>query len=285
VTVFLGSPQWWQNRYSMMINQMLSALPDDWAVQIYYNPSKRMAVEATRYPGIVRQMAKGRVFLTEIPPALQKARKSELLLSPFFWESAGAEAVLLFGGNSVLCANSPLNVSYFLSRGLQLVGSPWRELQGRGGAGGLSLRNRTAILRALHSLQANGQQLTGRGAREDVVLVRALLQRDPSLVAASELTEQLAMTEARAWRGAFGAVGTLAELDDTQRQARIDYCPELKMMFPSLHSPSCFGADPDVMGCLRYLCNAGGLRCGKTNATVSWMDKKAKRIVSLTISS
>jgi len=77
-----------------------------------------------------------------------------LLLSSFFWESALAETVLLFGGNSVLCANSPLNVSYFVSQGLQLVGSPWREMQGKGGAGGLSLRNRTAVLQAIHSLQA-----------------------------------------------------------------------------------------------------------------------------------
>ena len=66
VTVFMGSPKWWQNRYSMMVNQMLAALPSDWAVQIFYNPRKKMAVEATRYPGILRQIEKGNVFLTEV---------------------------------------------------------------------------------------------------------------------------------------------------------------------------------------------------------------------------
>ena len=50
----------------MMVNQMLAALPSDWAVQIYYNPRKKMAVEATRYPGILRQIEKGNVFLTEV---------------------------------------------------------------------------------------------------------------------------------------------------------------------------------------------------------------------------
>jgi len=45
---------------------MISALPDDWVVQIYYNPTKKMAVEGTRYMGIARQIAKKKVFLTEV---------------------------------------------------------------------------------------------------------------------------------------------------------------------------------------------------------------------------
>lgn len=52
VTTFLGSPKWYQNRYSMMINQMLATLPEDWAVQIFYQPLNKMAVEGTNYPGI-----------------------------------------------------------------------------------------------------------------------------------------------------------------------------------------------------------------------------------------
>lgn len=50
----------------MMINQILAALPDGWVVQVFYNPSKKMAVEATKYPGIIRQIEKGKVFLTEV---------------------------------------------------------------------------------------------------------------------------------------------------------------------------------------------------------------------------
>lgn len=66
ITVFLGSPQWWQNRYSMMVNQMLAALPDNWVVQIYFNPAKKMAVQGTQYMGILRQIEKKKVFLTEV---------------------------------------------------------------------------------------------------------------------------------------------------------------------------------------------------------------------------
>ena len=49
----------------------------------------------------------------------------------------------------------------------------------------------------------------------------------------------------------FGASGILSGLNDTDRQTFINYCPELKMFFPSLHSPHCFGADPDPLGCFR----------------------------------
>ena len=84
--------------------------------------------------------------------------------------------------------------------------------------------------------------------------MRAMLERDPASVASKELTEQLAMSEWQSNGGvlSLGAVGTLGALDDTQRQARIDYCPELKMMFPSLHSPTCFGAGLEVFIIKKY---------------------------------
>lgn len=56
-------------------------------------------------------------------------------------------------GVQVLCANSPLNISYFQAKGLAYIGSPWGELHGRGGSGGLSLRNRTVILQLLEEMQ------------------------------------------------------------------------------------------------------------------------------------
>lgn len=44
VTVFLGSPRWFQNRYTMMVNNVDSMLPNDWVIQIVYKPNK-MALE------------------------------------------------------------------------------------------------------------------------------------------------------------------------------------------------------------------------------------------------
>ena len=45
VTVFLGSPRWFQNRYTMMINLLLGSLPEGWVVQIFYASDRGMAVE------------------------------------------------------------------------------------------------------------------------------------------------------------------------------------------------------------------------------------------------
>eukprot|EP01035_Chromulina_nebulosa_P023279 gene23279-30171_t len=251
---------------------------------IFYNPKKKMAVEATRYPGILRQIEKGNVFLTEIPASLQKLKKNDLLLSSFFWEQARAETVLLFGGNSVLCANSPLNISYFMSKGLQYVGSPWHNLKGVGGAGDLSLRNRTLVLQTIRNLQKSGRQSIGNAVKEDAVIVRSLLESKVR-VATQQDTHNFAMFDATAFGRPLGGVGTLGGLDDITRQKYVDYCPELKMMFPSLHGPACFGSDPDAIGCFRYLCNAGGLKCNKKNSSVSWIDQKMNKRVTIRIES
>ena len=49
----------------------------------------------------------------------------------------------------------------------------------------------------------------------------------------------------------LGASGTLPNLNDTARQQFLDFCPELKMLYPSMHSPHCFGAEPNPLGCFR----------------------------------
>lgn len=40
VTLFLGSPGWFQNRYSMMVNNINGMIPDDWVIQIFYKDNK-----------------------------------------------------------------------------------------------------------------------------------------------------------------------------------------------------------------------------------------------------
>jgi hypothetical protein len=51
----------------------------------------------------------------------------------------------------------------------------------------------------------------------------------------------------------FGAYGTLSDLNDTSREEFLDQCPELKMLYPPMHSPLCFGAIPDPLGCFKYV--------------------------------
>ena len=112
--------------------------------------------------------------------------------------------MLLFGGNSVLCANSPLNISYFQSKGKQYIGSPWNNFQHIGGAGDLSLRNRTQILQAIKKIEVllyfitvlvicsfvllvqffghqTHDRVQSKRVKEDIYFVRALIEDKVSI--------------------------------------------------------------------------------------------------------
>jgi hypothetical protein len=52
----------------------------------------------------------------------------------------------------------------------------------------------------------------------------------------------------------FVVSGTQASLNWTSRDALLAVCPELKVIFPSLHEPSCFGAHPDGDKCKATIC-------------------------------
>ena len=48
--------------------------------------------------------------------------------------------------------------------------------------------------------------------------------------------------------------GTQARLNWTAREGMLAVCPELKMIFPSLHEPACFGARPNPEKCKGSIC-------------------------------
>eukprot|EP01038_Epipyxis_sp_PR26KG_P015472 gene15472-20876_t len=284
VTIFMGSPKWFQNRYSLMVNQILAALPLEWVVQIFYIPTKKMSKEGLKYPGILKNIDLRRVIVTEIPLAMSKKKKNELMKSLWLWKSIVHENVLTFGGNAVLCSNSPFNINDFIGQ-FDYIGSPWKDFGGIGGNGGLSLRNRTKMLEVINGWGVDDRlkydnKLKGN-LREDIAFVYSL-QKIGGKLATFEDTQKFAMSDTAASITAFGAVGTLASQNDANRQFLLDYCPEMKMMFPSLHNPSCFGAEPNAIECFKYLCNFGGLKC-KSNNKASWFDK-VNNSVSLFIS-
>ena len=277
-TLFLGSPKWFQNRYTMMVNMLHGSLPANWVIQIFYLPNNKMSVEATQYPGIQRQIRKGNVILTPIPETYRKLKKKDFLVLPWVWESLVADRTLTFGGTNVLCANSPNNLEEFSSFGY--IGTPWNDLRGLGGDGGLSLRNRTIMLDLLQKSNANKN-------RDDVFFVKQLIKQkkseksgygnyalrpDTEVFGINDGTKNFSIvynpefhnnpeSDANKMTLPFGAQGTLSSLSDMQRIQAIDYCPEIKMVFPVLHSSSCFGAAPNPLKCFKFLCEFGGLGC------------------------
>lgn len=188
VTTFLGAPKWFQNRYTLMVNQVLAMIEDDWIVQIFYDPAVKMAREGIAYPGIQRQILRGRVLLTPLPSSMKKIKKNNLLLSSWFWSNIVAENVLLFGGTAALCANTNLEVSNFTGR-YDYIGTPWGQFNGQGGEGGISLRNRTVmqgiVQRYEREMQEQGRAMGA--AKEDSVIVRSLLEQKGRL-ATKEVT-------------------------------------------------------------------------------------------------
>jgi hypothetical protein len=220
-TLFLGSPKWFQQRYSLMINQMKSALPISWIIQIFYLPHNAMAEEAIQYHGIRKNILSGHVILTPISSSVgRKVRKKDLLRMPWFWRNLLADRVLLFGGNAVLCGSSPYSLQDFLS--YDYVGAQWNILRGVGGSGELSLRNRTAVLEFIQSQGGDQYHLLGKDP-EDIALAKGLANVAPQEVShlhlnfsfsADSLSRKVSLRFAVTRTGGdphpFGLSGTLA---------------------------------------------------------------------------
>jgi hypothetical protein len=50
------------------------------------------------------------------------------------------------------------------------------------------------------------------------------------------------------------ASGTLPDISHEERDRFLSVCPELKILYPSLHDPSCFGASPNSTVCAKTIC-------------------------------
>jgi Protein of unknown function (DUF5672) len=166
--MFVCQTQWFQNRYTMMINQMVSVLGVErdeeegskrWIIQIFYYPKDKMAMDGIAYPGIQRLVKRGHVILTPIPAEYSKLKKKVLMLQPWLWQEMLAERVLVFGGNVVLCGNSLADIKDYYK--FDYIGAPWPIFKGLGGDGGLSLRNRTMMLAILKDIN-NSQSINGK---------------------------------------------------------------------------------------------------------------------------
>jgi hypothetical protein len=92
------------------------------------------------------------------------------------------------------------------------------------------------------------------------------------------------MTNAVAMGSPFAGVGVLSSFSDEDRRKYLDYCPEMKMVFPSLHNPSCFGAETVPGLCFKSLCLSGGLDCHKGNVSIQFTTSKMKMKKEIVIS-
>ena len=293
VTLWLGSPKWFQNRFTMMLALVHAYLPPGWKIQIFHHPNKEMVRQALAYPGVQRLVVAGHVILTPLPPNLATAgvKRKDILLSPWLWDAVLAERVVTFGGTSVMCGNSPQSLADFA--GFDYIGGPSLAYKGLGGDAGFTYRSKRfmqATAQGLRRETGYSRRDTGREDSEIASFWSDALKANgttaPFRLAGRADSARMALNDINALAAEpehwpVAAIGTLAGLDDAQRSAALDYCPELKVFFPSLVHPACFGASPQPALCFKYLCESGGLKCDQA---VSVSAKTGKRGAISTIS-
>jgi hypothetical protein len=129
-TVMLHEPKWFQRRYTMMLNNVLQNLPPNWKLQIFYTGKGQSQAGIDINIGFQRFIRDKKVVLTLIPEALatRKRRKYQLMAGRWLWDNMMTDRVFLFGGNSVICANSPKTIRDFMH--FDYIGTPWKLMKG-----------------------------------------------------------------------------------------------------------------------------------------------------------
>lgn len=190
--------------------------------------------------------------------------------STWLWEHVMAENVLLFGGNGALCGNAQSHLEEFLT--YDYVGVPWGRYYGQAGSGEThSFRHRSAMLRILRDHDPQMEM----DMPDYQYFVKHMLENNVeghqthvSTVRTTTSTSTLGYRVAnKSITYSFGGVisdnfnvapllvsGTQASLNWTAREALLGVCPEVKMIFPSLHEPACFGAHPNGVKCKTSIC-------------------------------
>jgi hypothetical protein len=262
-TIIFRAPRWFYLRYTLMIHNALQNIPADWALQIFIN-EKWVEKEGLLdwHPGLVRLMNSEnnpRIIVTPLPEYLLQGKPKQIMVHPWFWNKMVADKVLLFSGNGAFCGNHPESVWSMLST-TDYCAAPWSRHDGNGGnAGTHSYRNRTAMLEVLQHHQENN-----KGSGGDVDVVKEMLDMNLKglssfRVASVDQTMQFGGASNLSVGDALTSVplaisGTKANMMYKQRDSLLKHCPELKMIFPSLHEPSCFGAHPVKDTCQATIC-------------------------------
>jgi hypothetical protein len=260
-TIIFRAPRWMYLRYTVMIHNALQNIPADWALQIFINEKWAQKEQLLQWhPGLVRLMKNNpRIIVTPLPARLLQGKPKHILIDPWFWKNMPAEKVLLFSGNGAFCGNHPESVWSMLSA-TDYCAAPWPRHDGNGGnAGTHSYRNKTAMLEVLKYHQQNSKENGG-----DVDFVKIMLEMNrlglsSFRVATVDQTMQFGGASNLSMGDTLTSVplavsGTQAGLTYKERDSLLKHCPELKMIFPSLHEPSCFGAHPVKDTCQATIC-------------------------------
>jgi hypothetical protein len=295
ITLMLHTPLWYQRRYTMMIQNTVENIPDDWVVQVFYTAEGQSLKGLTVNPGIQKFIDKKRVILTTIPKSVlnKKRKRFELMTEIWLWQNMLADRVLVFGGGSVICSNSPQNLKDYFH--FDYIGPMWFPFKGLGGDGSISIRSRNLMVQVINyemekykdkptekrekAYTTFGQEDTFFVSRIKEMIQKGLLYNTNLMIpdnwnhkkyrgitnmeeidapkvfiANKNDSMQFAAIDNHLTHEVLVVSGILPAVPFRERDKFIGYCPEVKMFYPSLHDPACFGASPDSEKCAASIC-------------------------------
>jgi len=262
-TVMFRAPKWFHVRYKVMLDNALVNLPDEtWKIQVFINEPWVKNEILQWHPGLARLLSGDhpRVIVTPLPTNLTRGKPKEVMLSQWFWNAVAADKVILFSGNGAFCGNQPVTAWEGLLD-LDFCGAPWTDHDGAGGDGGShSFRSRPAMLETLKYAEKYGHKVREQRHFLDTMMVMNAEKPGRFKIATPEQTVvfggvyNLSDPSSGLIHLPLTVAGTQAKLTWEQRDSLLKHCPELKVIFPSLHEPACFGAQPDWQKCKATIC-------------------------------
>lgn len=258
-TVLFRAPRWMHLRYTSMIHNALTNLPNErWKVQLFLNRPWVDQELLPWHPGLVRLFQDPRVIVTDLPDDLIQGKPKNVIASSWFWEVVAGDAVVLFSGNGAFCTNHyKVNWDHFVQN-VDFCGTPGR---GGGDVSTHSYRNRQVMLEAMayaakHQITPTGTESAFirkvlEGMQKEGKLIRMGTTEDMNLLGG---VSNLTNSDGTLQRIPLLVSGTQAKMAWTERDSLLKHCPELKMIFPSMHEPACFGAHPNPEICKQSIC-------------------------------
>ena len=126
-----------------VIQMFVDRLGPDWRFQFFVFPQ---AMDFVAQLPVAKQLkAEGRLVITE-QEAIDVHGYASQNIDPEYWKRIEGDRILVFQLDSAPCSGSRHNITEFFD--YDYVGAPW-YFRKTGGNGGLSLRNRTALIRLL----------------------------------------------------------------------------------------------------------------------------------------
>jgi hypothetical protein len=271
VTLMLRAPKWFHRRYTAMIHNVFANIPPSWPIQIFSNEEWMIKDVLPVHPGLQLLRSHPRIIWTPLPKELSyhRTKPKEVMKSLWVWDRVVAENVFVFSGNGAVCGNTQASIQQFVR--YDFVGVPWGQFYGIGGDGSThSFRHRSAMIQVLTDHPPLGREMD---LTDNQYFVKHMVAEegkgtdggsDNEKGGGGNGSSRYRLAD-RATTYAFGGIvdpescpfvvsGTQASLNWTVRDALLGVCPELKIIFPSLHEPACFGAHPNGEKCKSSIC-------------------------------